>query len=35
MDYKKELIILINNINNKKLLRYLYHFIKDFIELRK
>lgn len=35
MNYKKDLIDLINDINNEKLLRYLYYFIKNFIELRK
>ncbi len=35
MNYKEELITLINGISNKKLLRYLYYFIKDFIELRR
>lgn len=35
MNYKKNLIDLINDINNEKLLRYLYYFIKNFIELRK
>ncbi len=34
MDYKKELICLINSINNNKLLRYLYYLIKNFIDLR-
>lgn len=34
MDYKKELIHLINSINNNKLLKYLYYLIKNFIELR-
>lgn len=35
MNYKKDLIDLINDISNEKLLRYLYYFIKNFIKLRK
>ena len=32
MDYKKEIVEMINNINNKGTLEYLYTFIKLFLK---
>lgn len=31
MDYKNEIIELIKNTNDKKILQFLYRFIRDFI----
>ena len=32
MGYKDEIIDLINNISDEKVLRYLYNFIKNFLQ---